>query len=83
MNTKLKPSTNAKAVLITEPRAAGTAAPLDVDATARAGSPARPLRYAAYAGINGKTHGERNETRPARNASGMDGPDAAAITPQG
>src|ERR1700687_1210608 len=71
MNTMLKPSTNAKPVAITEPRPAAVMLPPGAEAPASAACPARPPRYAAYAGIKGKTQGERNETRPARKASGM------------
>src|SRR5437899_1859334 len=41
---------------------------------------APPPTYAAYAGINGNTHGDRNDTTPATNAIGYDGVERAANT---
>src|ERR1700693_1239044 len=60
----------------TKPRpavATGSDADADADAaapdpTATAGCPARAPRYARYAGTSGSTHGDTNETRPARKA---------------
>src|SRR5438552_18916533 len=80
MKTALKPSTKATPLVITGTRVSRSAI-AEPPAVASAGRPACPLRYAAYAGISGNTHGDRNDTRPARNAIGYEGAAASASIP--